>query len=102
MYTPTTWPKTAETLATYAEFLHKALGTSNSTVKRSLPTLPDLERRQTNSTNDDDPAPDYAFQGVTCADAIDAGNVTTKDVFDFLVTVTRTVSQMCRSMLLRV
>ena len=31
-----------------------------------------------------------------CADAADAGDVTTKDVFDMLVNVTRSVSPMCK------
>jgi hypothetical protein len=98
MYQPTNWPKLAEDLAETRTFLdHVALLNSTGTKRSLLPSLLDFERRQTNDTSDDDdPAPDYTFQGVTCADAVDAGNVTTKDVFDFLVNVTRTVSQMCK------
>ncbi|KAG8687540.1 hypothetical protein FRC11_007064, partial [Ceratobasidium sp. 423] len=57
--------------------------------------------RNGNNTNNntiaaiaEEPAPDYSFQGVTCADVIDAGNVTTKDVFDMLVRTARNVSPM--------
>ncbi|CAE6454536.1 unnamed protein product [Rhizoctonia solani] len=35
---------------------------------------------------------DYAFDAISCSDAQDAGNVTTKDVFDFIVETTRNVS----------
>ncbi|CAE7050036.1 unnamed protein product [Rhizoctonia solani] len=98
MYTPTQWPDLAEQGAQLVAAAQDLSLLSNSThVKRLLRApLVDIDRRQstTNVTNDRDPAPDYAFQGVTCADAIDAGNVTTKDVFDFLVKVTREVSQM--------
>ncbi|KEP46989.1 putative hydrolase [Rhizoctonia solani 123E] len=96
MYGPANWPKLAEQLATMHEFLSNA--TSGSQTKRSLTeSLIDILSGETPATGDattSDEAPDYAFQGVTCADAIDAGNTTTKDVFDFLVHITRTVSPM--------
>ncbi|KAF8699096.1 MEROPS serine peptidase family S33, partial [Rhizoctonia solani] len=99
MYSPAGWPKLAEDLESIHEFLQNTTSGSSSTqTKRSLPTtLLDIVPRQTTTataTADIDPPPDYAFQGVTCADAVDAGNTTTKDVFDFLVHVTRTVSPM--------
>lgn len=94
MYGPASWPNLAKQLATFHEFLHNE--TYKSQTKRSLPELLlDILPRQMANGTDDDPAPDYAFQGVTCADAVDAGDTTTKDVFDFLVEVTRTVSPMC-------
>ncbi|CAE6474631.1 unnamed protein product [Rhizoctonia solani] len=98
MYSPTGWPRLAEQLVAVHEFLSNT--TSNSThTKRSLPpTLNNILARQSTTTTsnatNNDPAPDYAFQGVTCADAVDVGNTTTKDVFDFLVHITRTVSPM--------
>lgn len=123
MYTPTNWPALAQSLAEVAAFLDHTSSTNNSTFnstddnnvtttveRRSLrspifdfPILPrdtstnnnTSNSTNTNTTTTDDPAPDYAFQGVTCGDAIDAGDVTTKNVFDYLVNVTRTVSQMC-------
>ncbi|KAJ1307669.1 hypothetical protein OPQ81_001762 [Rhizoctonia solani] len=99
MYSPAGWPRLAERLAAIHEFLTNTTSESNSThTKRSLSTsLVEILPRQsttTNNTANHDPAPDYAFQGVTCADALDAGNTTTKDVFDFLVHITRTVSPM--------
>ncbi|KAH7341643.1 TAP-like protein-domain-containing protein [Rhizoctonia solani] len=96
MYSPARWPDLAEQLAKIHEFFADA--SHGSQTKRSLPaSLVDILPRQSNTNNNatnDDPAPDYAFQGVTCADAVDAGSTTTKDVFDFLVHVTRTVSPM--------
>ncbi|CAE7233901.1 unnamed protein product [Rhizoctonia solani] len=95
MYSPTTWPKLAEELAEIYEYLHNE--TSTSQTKRSLSntkSLLDMLPRQTTNGTDDDPAHIYALQGITCADTVDAGNTTTKDVFDFLVEVTRTVSPM--------
>ncbi|QRV77215.1 Abhydrolase domain-containing protein [Ceratobasidium sp. AG-Ba] len=84
MYSPAQWPEVARTILTARNFL-----TSNGTLtKRSL-SLP--EKRQTNAT---EKASAYGRQSITCADAIDAGNTTTRDVFDEMVRVTRDVSQM--------
>ncbi|CAE6500443.1 unnamed protein product [Rhizoctonia solani] len=98
MYTPTKWPELADQGAQLVAVAQNLSLLSNSThIKRLLRApLFDIDRRQstTNVTTNRDPAPDYAFQGVTCADAIDAGNITTKNVFDFLVKVTREVSPM--------
>lgn len=88
MYDPKLWPTIAGYVKRYADIL--AQNSSNST-KRSLPPL--LEKCQSNSS---DPAPDYSLQAITCADAMDAGNTATKDVFDEMVRVTRDVSQMCK------
>jgi hypothetical protein len=99
MYFPKRWPELAKSGAEFIQFFSNASLPSNSTHKRSLATpLFNIDRRQTanNGTTNDDPAPDYSFQGVTCADAADAGGVATKDVFDFLVKVTREVSPMCK------
>ncbi|CAE6440885.1 unnamed protein product [Rhizoctonia solani] len=98
MYGPSNWPSLAKELAGIHEFLQNVSSRSSSTqTKRSPATsLVDIVPRQstTNTTSKDQSAIDYAFQGVTCADAVDAGNTTTKDVFDFLVHITRTVSPM--------
>jgi hypothetical protein len=95
MYRPTEWPKLAEDIKSAAAVLINATSETPPT-KRSfeLPHTPALRRQ--GSSNSSDPAPDYAFQAVTCSDAIDAGNVTTQMVFDELVRVTRDVSQMCK------
>ncbi|KEP46988.1 putative hydrolase [Rhizoctonia solani 123E] len=92
MYSPSSWPTLALELA---EVANEVLDSANHETKRSLPTSPiDMQSAVEKTSANADPAPDYAFQGVTCADALDAGNTTTKDVFDFLVHVTRTVSPM--------
>ncbi|KAG9122808.1 hypothetical protein FRC07_000644 [Ceratobasidium sp. 392] len=110
MYAPTQWPELAKNLSTIHDFIVTNMSPSgnpgnsstpdNSSRKRAInlpvsrrsPLVP-LTRRQS-PTNNSNPAPDYAFQAVTCADAIDAGNVTTQMVFDELVRVTRDVSPM--------
>ncbi|KAG9119699.1 hypothetical protein FRC07_005140 [Ceratobasidium sp. 392] len=94
MYQPTTWPKIAEQMATAAQLLkNQTSGVSNT--KRSFNSGASiLQNRQASNSSNEDPAPDYGFQAITCADAVDAGNTTTKDVFDLLVNVSRTVSQM--------
>ncbi|CAE6457439.1 unnamed protein product [Rhizoctonia solani] len=95
MYTPSAWSQLAQNLAGAHEFLEKAIGAQTT---RSLPAssndaLPLQSTTDSISTNDL-LAPDYAFHGVTCADAVDPGNTTTQDVFHFLEHVTRTVSPM--------
>ncbi|KAG8766126.1 hypothetical protein FRC12_007074 [Ceratobasidium sp. 428] len=40
----------------------------------------------------DNKPPAYGFQAVTCADAVDAGDVTTRDVFDMMVDATKNAS----------
>ncbi|KAF8604272.1 alpha/beta-hydrolase [Ceratobasidium sp. AG-I] len=92
MYQPTGWPKLAENLAGWAGMLDNLTATASPTRRSFTESLRPVQKRQ--ASNNTDPAPDYSFQGVTCGDAVDAGNVTTKDVFDFLVQVTRTVSPM--------
>ncbi|KAG8720235.1 hypothetical protein FRC09_009872 [Ceratobasidium sp. 395] len=98
MYSPTDWPQLAQELRKMSNFLdNPAAGVPN---KRwiSEPPPHHLARRQ-NAPDPNDPAPDYAFQAVVCADSIDAGNVTTQTVFDSLVDTTRTTSQMCEYLL---
>ncbi|QRV92000.1 Abhydrolase domain-containing protein [Ceratobasidium sp. AG-Ba] len=100
MYFPTKWPELAETLAKITKTSNNNTSSvgSISKAKRAtewdttlLPRAP-VFRRQ-NSSNSD-PASSYAFQGITCADSVDAGNVTTKMVFDDILRVTREVSPM--------
>ncbi|QRV77165.1 Abhydrolase domain-containing protein [Ceratobasidium sp. AG-Ba] len=94
MYAPSRWPRLAESLANITEFLTSHTNSSSNS-KRSFEFD---TRSQTisweNPTNSSAPAPDYAFQAVTCADSIDADNVTTKMVFDEIVRVSRNVSPM--------
>ncbi|KAG9077801.1 hypothetical protein FRC06_008697, partial [Ceratobasidium sp. 370] len=100
MYWPKEWPQLAAILLNISEFLRNNTGPNNPSTKRS-PDFPMLRRhpiapstRRQNSSNSSDPAPDYAMQAVTCADVADPENVTTKAVFDEMVTVTREVSPM--------
>ncbi|QRV92028.1 Abhydrolase domain-containing protein [Ceratobasidium sp. AG-Ba] len=84
MYFPAQWPQLAQTILPAWNFL-----TNNGTLTKRTLSLP--EKRQTNAT---EKASVYGLQSITCADAIDAGNTTTRDVFDEMVRVTRDVSQM--------
>ncbi|QRV81714.1 Abhydrolase domain-containing protein [Ceratobasidium sp. AG-Ba] len=101
MYGPEYWPFLAEKLVHFSEFLAHASATNPNNTKRALDfelARPRPLRRHPlmprQASNESDPAPDYAFQAVTCADAVDAGNVTTQMVFDELVRATRQVSPM--------
>ncbi|CAE6374803.1 unnamed protein product [Rhizoctonia solani] len=97
MYKPSSWPGFVDRLERFGEDID-ANATLGPQAEQLLPAplidMPIIQSTTENSMTDDDPAPDYSFQGVTCADGIDSGNTTTKDVFDFLVNVTRTVSSM--------
>ncbi|KAG8780060.1 hypothetical protein FRC12_023502 [Ceratobasidium sp. 428] len=94
MYRPTSWPRLAQELRSMSNFLdNPAAGVPNKRRWTSEPPPHRVTRRQ-NAPDPNDPAPDYAFQAVACADSIDAGNVTTQTVFDSLVDTTRTTSQM--------
>ncbi|CAE6477527.1 unnamed protein product [Rhizoctonia solani] len=97
IHSPTDWPSLAETLAHYYNILWNMTSANATHVKRTLTVL-GRDGKGTNNTTTaataEEQAPDYSFQGVTCADAVDAGNITTKDVFDLLVRTTRDISTM--------
>lgn len=95
LYSPSTWPDTATTLYQLADYLY-----SNNTWAGQKRELPHLEppaslwgiprrserrssffNRNLNKRSDDGSLYDYALQAITCADAVDAGNTTTADVF---------------------
>ncbi|KAF8335939.1 uncharacterized protein EI90DRAFT_3014525 [Cantharellus anzutake] len=117
MYSPTGWPKLASDLYSIGQLL------SGGGSKRSLRSIDlfDLEvdswfsppefgplglrRKKSNPVarrrmerlgkRDSDPSTyDYAFQAITCADAVDAGNTTTGDVFGEIVLASQSVSEM--------
>ncbi|KAH7329760.1 Alpha/Beta hydrolase protein [Rhizoctonia solani] len=76
LYEPSNWSDMAQKLKEAADFLR------NTT------------RRPRNEFGTTEQPSMFAYEAVTCADAQDAGNTTTKDVFDFVVEVTRQVSHM--------
>lgn len=104
MYTPVQWPALANNLYQVADLLY----TGNNTNSKRTPVLGydlphpsnmwGIPKRDTTSPRpfgdamrkrgllvkrDSDPSLyDYAFQAITCADAIDSGNTTTTDVFN--------------------
>ncbi|KDQ21467.1 hypothetical protein BOTBODRAFT_25909 [Botryobasidium botryosum FD-172 SS1] len=91
MYNPTNWPDLATALLDMYDQIKAGKSPAAPLVRPKL-------RRQSNTNSTSDPdshpeaAPDYSFQAITCADALDSGNTTTKDVFDEIVRVTREVS----------
>lgn len=96
MYAPTRWPRLAQWLKQADDLLANASSPALHSEK-SFGRPGDWTFRRQPALNETDPAPDYSFQAITCADAVDAGDVTTQIVFESLVTVTREVSQMCKS-----
>ncbi|KAH7335773.1 TAP-like protein-domain-containing protein [Rhizoctonia solani] len=97
MYYPKNWPELARNLAqTYTALSNSTTGNStNGLETRDLPRqirpMPFTRRDNTNSS---DPATDYAYQAVTCADAVDAGNSTTKQGFETVVDLTNKYTRM--------
>lgn len=102
MYRPKQWASLARQLAGFAATLNnsEADATSiqniRSRIESSLEYTPLLNRRQ-DSTNTSDPTTDYANQAITCADAVDPGNTTTRDGFDAVVDITRRVTKIGKS-----
>ncbi|KDQ17321.1 hypothetical protein BOTBODRAFT_30137 [Botryobasidium botryosum FD-172 SS1] len=95
MYRPTEWPSLAQNLLDM--YTQVKTGNAPSTPRpRFKFHRRDSTDPSTTPTPDPDPttqpAPSYAFQAITCADAIDSENATTKDVFDEIVRVSRVIS----------
>ncbi|KAF8335935.1 TAP-like protein-domain-containing protein [Cantharellus anzutake] len=120
MYNPTGWPKLASDLYSLGQLLFQNGGRGS---KRGLPSS-DLLGLETNSwlsppgfgplglrKKKTNPVArrhldrlgkrdsgvstyDYASQAITCADAVDAGNVTTSDVFGEILLASQNVSEM--------
>ncbi|KAG9124179.1 hypothetical protein FRC07_012564 [Ceratobasidium sp. 392] len=97
MYAPSQWKDLAVALKGRYDIIVSAIG---SPAKRSTP-LSNFDRRHTligefdlRTRQSSEAPPDYAIQAITCADAVDPGDVTTQMVFDYLVKVTREVSPM--------
>ncbi|KAG9122809.1 hypothetical protein FRC07_000645 [Ceratobasidium sp. 392] len=94
MYTPTRWPSLATQLHDVRADLVKVM---NNPQKRSfdLRSLPEITKRQTNDSNpdkSDPPSGNVITRSITCADAVDPGNTTTRMVFDWTIKVAREVS----------
>jgi hypothetical protein len=97
LYHPRQWPELAQSLAQISAALS---GTTNSSgsihTRNTLRKInPAQLMRRANNSNSSDPATDYAYQAITCADTVDAGNSTTKQGFDTLVDVTNNYTRMC-------
>ncbi|KAG8761909.1 hypothetical protein FRC11_012319 [Ceratobasidium sp. 423] len=95
MYQPRQWPDLAQNLAQISMAL------SNSTNATSTLNARDISHRahpipfmRRDNTNSSDPATEYAYQAITCADAIDAGNSTTKQGLETVVDLTDNHSRM--------
>ncbi|QRV78194.1 Abhydrolase domain-containing protein [Ceratobasidium sp. AG-Ba] len=107
LYIPARWPNLARDLKNMSNYLDNPQ-TSRPPKKRSparprtrvhwghanneSPRSEVSDDRSNANQNNDPPRNDYTFQSITCADAADPANVTTKAVFDSLVDSARTVS----------
>ncbi|KAG8727613.1 hypothetical protein FRC11_012814, partial [Ceratobasidium sp. 423] len=95
MYHPRQWPDLAQNLAQIAMALSNSTNATSTLKARDLShkthPMPFMRR---NNTNSSDPATEYAYQAITCADAVDAGNSTTKQGFETVVDLTNNYSRM--------
>ncbi|CAE6456295.1 unnamed protein product [Rhizoctonia solani] len=99
LYKPQLWSNMSLTLYALKEALDDPAAANLTQAKRWLPDsvspLDDqLKPRAEPSSNQTTLAYAYDYEAVTCSDAADAGDVTTKDVFDFVVKTTHEVSPM--------
>lgn len=96
MYSPKQWPDTANTLYQIADHLYN--GNNSNARRESFDLKPPeslwgIPRRSPRSGAFNHPAKratdeflyEYAFQAITCADALDSGNTTTKDIFNEII-----------------
>ena len=86
MYSPTQWSALATEIAVYASALE--LLATNQTIPPALAQAL-AQAKGTFSTS-----PTYGLQAVTCADSVDAGNMTMRGAFDAIVNASTTVSPM--------
>ncbi|KAF8333063.1 Alpha/Beta hydrolase protein [Cantharellus anzutake] len=95
MYQPKNWPGLATKLYDYANEVWPSGNTTRR--RRSLGSnripFPPLRSRWSLKVN-------YAFQAITCADALDWGNTTTTDVFNEVIYTAITETQMFAPMLI--
>lgn len=101
MYSPTQWVDLANQLYKLADAMYNGNTSKKRALERSIMDtapgpfgLPRKVKRQSDETTYD-----YAFQAITCADAMDSGNTTTVDIFNEIIYGAQTVSQMCESFL---
>ncbi|KDN35450.1 hypothetical protein RSAG8_11588, partial [Rhizoctonia solani AG-8 WAC10335] len=69
-------------------------GPSKCAIAQEGSTVDPMAFIRRDNTNSSDPAPDHAYHAITCADAVDAGNSTTKQGFETLVDLTDNYSRM--------
>ncbi|KAL1725876.1 Alpha/Beta hydrolase protein [Schizophyllum commune] len=86
MYAPTQWSSLATVIAVYSGALQ--LLAANQTVPPALAQL------SAQAKNDFSTSPTYGLQAVTCADSVDAGNMTMRGAFDAIVNASTNVSPM--------
>ncbi|KAF8684068.1 MEROPS serine peptidase family S33 [Rhizoctonia solani] len=96
LYHPRQWPDLAQSLAQISAALSNPTSSSGThqvrDFSRQVHPVPLVGRDNNASTSD--PAKVYAYQAITCADAVDAGNSTTKQGFDAIVDITNNYTRM--------
>ncbi|CAE6502965.1 unnamed protein product [Rhizoctonia solani] len=95
LYHPREWPALAQNIAQISVALSNSTNSTGALRARSpsdeIHSLPFIRRANTNSS---DPATDSTYIAITCADAVDAGNSTTKQGFETVVDLTNNHSRM--------
>ncbi|KAG8723385.1 hypothetical protein FRC11_002456, partial [Ceratobasidium sp. 423] len=96
LYTPKTWSNLAQALKKVADDIKGSTSPNTTQAKRWIPgslNPMDIKHKRDNEPNATETR-SYAPEAITCGDAQDVGNTTTKDLFDFIVKVTHDVSHM--------
>ncbi|QRW02523.1 Abhydrolase domain-containing protein [Ceratobasidium sp. AG-Ba] len=88
LYEPINWSSSAQSLADF----HAALSNATSTSKLAQRDFHWPAKRDNGNTSD--PATDYSYQAITCADAVDMPTTTTRDGFEAVVSLTKNVTRM--------
>ncbi|CAE6485194.1 unnamed protein product [Rhizoctonia solani] len=99
LYTPQNWPDLAQNLKKAAVSLSNHASFNATKYKRWLSTPANIVGNQHNPRNQPpaittDENHMYASEAITCGDSQDARRVTTKEVFDHIIKITREVSHM--------
>ncbi|CAE6451037.1 unnamed protein product [Rhizoctonia solani] len=99
LYRPQLWTNLSQNLYDMKIALDDPASANLTRVKRWLPDPVDardtqLRPRSETDNNQTLPAYNYNYEAIGCSDAVDGGNITTRDVFDFIVQVTHNVSHM--------
>jgi hypothetical protein len=95
LYQPKSWPTLAHCLTVYEMGMRSDAFVNELDLAFCSSSIATIQRDGGNGSNK---PVSYAFQAVTCADAIDAGGVTTKMVLTEILGVGLVVDQICKQL----